>query len=222
MKRAFSIIAVLLFCLSGCNDTSLPVYEMTGSLEDTDSVCVIIDGVAYQALPASVWDVQPGTEVIGYAGSRSFQLIEAANDTARNFIFLNNLKQISFHKSLLILHRTDIPNPSADIVNRIEFYDQDYSGDEIISINNTITDEAIIQKLFEALHTGTLAHAPRALQARTITISCYSDDVPGASYTLFMMRADGRWFCGTAEVGYAEISGDLLAEIAGHDIVVNE
>ena len=196
---------------------------MTGSFDDAEELYITIDDIKYIMLPESVWTIQPGSEVIGYAGSRDIEIIEAEGDTERNFIFLNDRNNFSFELCLAILHRTDIPEPSSNIISRIDYYENNYTGNDIVEVRNTVTDQELIFELFNLLESSQKTTLVSRLDSFTIVFNCYADAVPGAVYSLGIRKSGEKLMCGNSEEGgYVELPIELLEEMAGHEFNIND
>ena len=144
--------------------------------------------------------IQLGKEVIGYTSSRETEILEAAGDTERNFIFLYDLKQPFYiEKRMMILCRSDktIPEPSADSIDSIH-YIQNYVGGEKTSIKNIITDKSIIEELINTMESGVKMSKLdlSSLEGMGISLICTSDEVAGASYLLGILRNGEDLMCG--------------------------
>lgn len=224
-KLVFCIaIIVITLLLTSCGKlfVVIPVYEMTGDIKD-DEVCVDIDGVGYKAVNDTKWNILPGEETIGVAGTQRWEVINAMGDTERNFVLL---KEPGFWDGTYyrIFRRTDrqVPEPSGDSVNSLQYYEHDFHGEEIKQLLNTINDKEIINQLFEILNTGTRVKEAASFGDFNIAITGFSDAVPGAAYLLSVEISGGKLVCGNYDEGYVEIPTELLESIAGYDIDVNK
>ncbi|MGI5850209.1 MAG: hypothetical protein ACOX8Q_09150, partial [Christensenellales bacterium] len=102
-EKAILIISILLLLMgvAGCGHFR-PIYERADTKED--GITVNIEGVIYKMYPQLKWDVHPGDEIIGYAGTRHTYITSAKGDTERNFIYLEDLGTSMYYRPL---HRTD-------------------------------------------------------------------------------------------------------------------
>lgn len=219
IKRAILILLLLILLLCGCKDLSLPIYELGDSLQVNESVSVIIDGIKYETMPELKWLIKiERTEVIGYAGSKNIEILSIYNDTKRNYVFLNDLKQSGLDKQLAVLYRTDIeiPQPSSTSVNMISYYEQDFREDNIKRNSNNVTDKKIIQLFFETLNSKVKITNVSGIKGIAISISCFSDLLSGAVYILSIGEHDGKLMCGNESEGYVEISTELMGKLAGY------
>ena len=219
--KLLAIILLLIFVvvIIGCVDSSLPIYERTdkNGLEDKDGIKVVIDGVEYKMYPALKWTVNPGGEVIGYAGNWNTVISKASGDTKMNFVYLKDRGWTNYYNPL---YRTDIviPEPSADIVNKILYYEQDFRGDDIKRYSNTVTDKEIIKELFNLLEGSEKTSDFLNIKDFSIRISCFSEEVPGAVYNLSIVKYSNRLMVGCIEEGYIAIPIELLDKIAGYKV----
>jgi hypothetical protein len=213
----------------------LPVYERLDNdgIFDEDGATLLIDGVRYQTMPETKWDVGTPSAIIGYAGSWAFPVSIVTNDPDRNFLYLSDLSLIaSFH---MLLYRTGLPEPSADSIDRLywsdyvignwtykgEYKDNDYRNIDQNITSNNIEDKAIIKELFDVWDSGSKTSDITSLGEFEMDITCYSDAVPGASYTFEIESSGGNLVFGTYEEGYTEIPLELLEKIAGYKINVD-
>ncbi len=205
--------------MQGCRDTSLPIYERCdeNGINDENGIVVIVNGITYKMFPELKWNVEPG-EVIGYAGNWRTTVSNIVGDTENNFIYLCDVGSSMYYSPL---YRTDkeIPEPTANSIDKI-VYSESYNSNE--PTMNTIIDNETIQSLFEILETGTRFSEITFLKNINISIACYSEAVPGASYYLYVVNCNGKLVCGNRKEGYVEIPEDLLKKIAGYNINVGD
>ncbi|MGI5850219.1 MAG: hypothetical protein ACOX8Q_09200, partial [Christensenellales bacterium] len=118
------------------------------------------------------------------------------------------------------LHRTDkkIPEPSAEIVDKICWSEYDFSGNKSKLTSNWVTDKKVIATLFNTLDTNYRTNNYTFFEDYCADITCYSEEVPGAYYELDLGFNNGKLICGTREEGYVEVPIELLEQIAGHKI----
>jgi hypothetical protein len=218
-SKLVCLLTIIIIFFTGCvyRDYALPIYSMTNGDE---GICVTINNVIYTEIP-SKWVVHYSNKVMGYAGSRDMAIIEAKGDTERNFIFLNDLEQPFYvEKRLIPLCRADgtIPEPNEKTVNSIYYSENYFQGEDNKPIKNVINDKSTIEELFQALDSGTKMskYDLSSLKDANIDIICTSDNVPGASFSLAILKKGEKIMCGNPGQGYFEISQKLLEKMAGH------
>ena len=221
-----SLIVLVVFIISGCSwfpIDSLPTYER--ELNEKDGVAVTIDGVVYRALPKIKWDGQRAGESFGEAGGKTLSLCE--NDPERNFIFVwdEEFQPIGELHNVL-LYRTDreIPPPSAESVNQMYWHEIDSRSSETQRRKRSITDNELIKLFFNELTANQDTLVPKAdsFERFGMSIACFSEIVPGANYGVGFRHIDGRLVCGNYFDGYVDFSLDVLEQIAGYDINLEE
>lgn len=209
------VIILIMITSTACVDLSLPIYEKT----DEDGTSVIIDGVRYKQLPILNWEVYPewGGEIIGYAGNRETIICEANGDTERNFVYIKGTFT-DYYDGFLYRADKEIPEPSADSIDEMMWFDYIIGSDE--QYVNTVTDESIIEALFQIIETGEKLTEYEEIEKNSekiiMYISCSSSELPGAYYILYIGRSNGKIICGNKrEKEYVEIPIELLEKISG-------
>lgn len=220
------LIILILILLASCLNPFLPVYEKTETEED--GVCAIIDGVKYKELPEIKWFINVSERIIGFAGDKNTLVYEGFNDPDKNFVILQHFFSDHFDS---MLYRTDkiIPEPSADVVDKIMWDDHIMGSDQKNSEEHTYTteDKDVIKELFEVLENGNKTSNYNLIRkgSKTIimSIGCYSSKLPGAYYVLNIGISNGKIVCGDSyEKEYVEIPIDLLEKLAGKKIDISE
>lgn len=223
MKKFIIVFVVIWFALflSGCNPF-LPIYERVSDLEDEDGISIIIDGVVYKMLPRLKWSVGRTGDMIGYAGSWGTTVFSVEGDPERNFVFLLDFWSDAYYSPL---YRTDIdiPEPSADTINKIIYIEDYYGGEDSIRYSNTVTDKEIIRELFDLLENGERVNKEhRFIKDYQISIACFTDELPNSSYTLLFYSGNGELLCGGDFEEFVVMPVELLSKIAGHEIKLED
>lgn len=213
------IVAIILAAAvsTGCKDPLLPVFETSETEED--GICVIIDGVKYQEKPAIKWYSYNHGNIIGYARDGDIAVHVIDGDTNRYLMFLEG-----FWDEMYVVYRTDkvIPEPSADIIDKILWYDYlDENNEEGYSY--ITEDKDTIKELFKALdtvkRTTEFNVIKKDLRGIDIGLACYSSSVPGLQYSLIVGISDGKIICGDRyEREYVELPLELMEKLAGKQI----
>lgn len=217
------VLITIVFICAGCANLSLPIFERLdeNGVEDEDGIVIVIDDVIYKMFPETRWSPSIHGEVIGYAGNRKTTVSVYEGDTERNFVSLHDSGS---SMNYIPLYRTDIliPEPSKSSVNKLIYSETDFSGESAQNYGNTIIERKIIHELFDVLESGTRTRDISFIEDFSLSISCFSDEVPGASYNLNIVKSDGKLMCGTNKEGYVEIPIELLEKIAGKEIDLEE
>jgi len=196
---------------------------MDGKIGDAN-VSVTINGVKYAMYPELKWDVQPGDNVIGYAGNMGLAILKVKGDSKMNFIYLRDTLPGRYYYPLC---RTDriIPEPSAKTVDTIYFREYDFSGDEVKSYDNTIADIPTVDEFFSLFNNNNKVPYSELINIKlkdfSIGISCSSNQVPGALCFFDIGSYEGKLVCGDG-YGYVEMPIELLEKLAGHKLNIND
>lgn len=220
MRKIFILALVniiILICLAGCVDLSLPVYEKLDTSGTEDGVAIMVDGVKYKMYPILKWDVDPDSKTIGYAGNWGAAVTRAVGDTEKNFLILIDFGSDAFYGPL---YRTDkiIQDPSSESVDELIYIEYDMRPDEPKGYSNNVKDKEIIKEYFEILGNVDKTADIEFIKDCSIRIEAYSKEVPGAKYFLYLVKKDHKLFIGSIEEGYVEMPIELLEKIAGHKI----
>ena len=231
MKRVMltAFVCIILVFTAGCLDifdfsspaiTPKPVYEM--EVTEEDGMKITIAGVTFKELPKTKWSMLPDGKVdIGYAGSKDVSISAAQGDVIRNFIYVYTDR----FDGGKYLYRTDItvPEPSGESVDEINFGEKDFSkdiGETIVSYKFTY-DKQIIKEYFDELENADTVYSGDEVSGFGKTffeVTCSSEKVPGAYYSLNLGHLNGKIVCGNNVYGYVEISQDLIEKLAGYKI----
>ncbi|NLT97332.1 MAG: hypothetical protein GXW96_04120 [Christensenellaceae bacterium] len=229
-------VVMIPFLLSGCfywdyafrDKEEEKVYEY--ETNETDGVAVIVDGVKYVVLPETKWEGQKiGKRRLGYAGVNPGKpLYLAEGDENRNFLFIYDsalCPEGDTHQ--LLMHREDLPEPSADIVDRVHWVEYKSSGGKVVySRSNTITDKEVIKELFHVWENQT--RVPDALffdkgsDLIIMYIDFYSSKVPGVYRKLDIKHCEGAFMMGRNLEGYVEILPQLLEKVSGCEMDIEK
>ena len=229
MKKKVLLITVavlLIFCLSGCFTSKYPVYERMVTKEE--GIVVIINDVKYKTLPGPKWKGQKQGEFFGYAGEEKKSVYLSKDDDNRNFIFIYDsalCPKGCEHR--ILLYREDLPEPSAEFTDEIQWSEYVIAGDETIySHGNTLSNKKIVAWLFDIWNSDKriddATHFSNGNKSYFLTIYCLCNELPSVYYKLELKHYDGRIVLGNNSEGYVEIPIDLVEEIAGHGIDFDE
>lgn len=209
-------IFILIF-LAGCVDLSLPVYERLDTNGTQDGVAIIVDDVKYVMYPLLKWRVTPDSKVIGYAGNWGTAVTSAVGDTENNFLYLCDFGASAFYSPL---YRTDkiIPEPSSESVDELIYIENDMRQDEQKGYSISVKDKEIIKEYFEIFKSENKETDFEYLDNFDISITAFSNEVPGASYYQCLFKNEGKLLIGVYEDCFVEMPMDLLEKIAGHKI----
>ncbi len=122
----------------------------------------------------------------------------------------------------MLLYRTDreIPPPSTESVNEIYWNATDLRGSEVLRIEREIVDKELIKLFFDELKANkdTIVPEAESFERFGMSITCFSELVPGAYYRLGFQHLNGRLVCGDFIDGYVDFSVEVFEQITGYEI----